>query len=379
MTDRLPSGEARAEDRGLREVRALVDPRERIGPDEQLNALEQIWPLFGDRVAHLRGLASLSGEQNGCGGHSHHRTHAGGSGYSWDGAFPPNGGNTAAERRQLRFRFAAMSLPEPRPNSAALVTGASAGIGAEIARELAARGHNLVLVARRKDRLDELAQDLEADHGIRAETVSCDLGKATTRKKLPAQVKPFALDVEILVNNAGFATNGAFHKSDPERELEQVRLLVEAPVALTSMFAPDMVRRSRGGILNISSTAGMQPLPYSAGYSAAKAYLLTFSEALHQELRGHGITVTVMCPGPVSTEFWEISGWQVQGGQTFESAVPRPAWITPQQAAKEGVRGLEHGTRVVVPGFQVRAAMQAVRYLPHAVKLPAIEWLMRGR
>jgi uncharacterized protein len=272
-----------------------------------------------------------------------------------------------------------MSLPEPRPSSAALVTGASAGIGAEIARELAARGHNLVLVARRKDRLDDLAEELSTKHGIRAETVSCDLGKATTRKKLPAQIKPFELDVEILVNNAGFATNGAFHKSDPERELEQVRLLVEAPVALTSMFAPAMVKRGRGGILNISSTAGMQPLPYSAGYSAAKAYLLTFSEAIHQELRGHGVTVTVMCPGPVSTDFWEISGWQVQGGQTFESAVPKPAWITPQQAAREGVDGLEHGTRVVVPGFQIRTAMQAVRYLPHAVKLPAIEWLMRSR
>jgi uncharacterized protein len=272
-----------------------------------------------------------------------------------------------------------MSLPEPRPSSAALVTGASAGIGAEIARELAARGHNLVLVARRKDRLDMIADTLTEEYGVRAETLACDLGKATARNRLPGQVAKLELDIEILVNNAGFATNGPFHKSDPERELEQVRLLVEAPVGLTSAFVPDMVKRGRGAILNISSTAGMQPLPYSAGYSAAKAYLLTFSEAIHQELRGHGVAVTVMCPGPVSTEFWEISGWQVQGGQTFESAVPKPAWITPQQAARDGIRGLEQGTRVVVPGFQVRAAMQAVRYLPHAVKLPAIEWLMRGR
>lgn len=272
-----------------------------------------------------------------------------------------------------------MSLPEPQPKSAALVTGASAGIGAEIARELAARGHNLVLVARRKDRLDEVAEDLSSEFGVRAEGVSCDLGAAASRDTLPADIDALGLDIEILVNNAGFATNGAFHTSDPERELQQVRLLVEAPVALTSAFAPAMVKRGRGAILNISSTAGMQPLPYSAGYSAAKAYLLTFSEAIHQELRGHGVTVTVMCPGPVSTDFWEISGWQVQGGHTFESAVPKPAWITPQQAARDGVRGLEHGSRVVVPGVQVRAAMQAVRYLPHAVKLPAIEWLMRGR
>jgi short-subunit dehydrogenase len=140
-----------------------------------------------------------------------------------------------------------------------------------------------------------------------------------------------------------------------------------------------MVERGRGAILNVASTAGMQPLPYSAGYSAAKAYLLTFSEAIHQELRGRGVTVTALAPGPVSTDFWEISGWQVQGGQTFERAVPRPAWITPQEAARAGVRGMEKGSRVVVPGLQVRAAMEAVRYLPHAVKLPLTEWLMRGR
>jgi short-subunit dehydrogenase len=259
------------------------------------------------------------------------------------------------------------------------VTGASAGIGTEIARELAARGHGLVLVARRRPRLEELAKQLSGEFGIRAEALGCDLSKAAARNRLPGRIESLGLDIEILVNNAGFATNGAFYKSDTERELEQVRVLVEAPVGLISAFAPAMVERGRGAILNVASTAGMQPLPYSAGYSAAKAYLLTFSEAIHQELRGRGVTVTALAPGPVSTDFWEISGWQVQGGQTFERAVPRPAWITPQEAASAGVRGLEKGSRVVVPGLQVRAAMEAVRYLPHAVKLPLTEWLMRGR
>jgi short-subunit dehydrogenase len=259
------------------------------------------------------------------------------------------------------------------------VTGASAGIGTEIARELASRGHGLVLVARRRPRLEELAKELSDEFGIRAEALGCDLGKAAARSRLPGRIESLGLDVEILVNNAGFATNGAFYKSDTERELEQVRVLVEAPVGLISAFAPGMVQRGRGAILNVASTAGMQPLPYSAGYSAAKAYLLTFSEAIHQELRGRGVTVTALAPGPVSTDFWEISGWQVQGGQTFERAVPRPAWITPQEAAQAGVRGMEKGSRVVVPGLQVRAAMEAVRYLPHAVKLPLTEWLMRGR
>jgi uncharacterized protein len=272
-----------------------------------------------------------------------------------------------------------VSLPEPSPSSAALVTGASAGIGAEIARELASRGQNMVLVARRKPRLDELAGELNEAHGVRVETIACDLADAAARAQLPGQIAELGLEIEILINNAGFATNGPFHESDPERELQQVRILVECPVALTSAFAPAMVSRGRGAILNVSSTAAMQPLPYSAGYSAAKAYVLTFSEALHQELHSQGITVTALAPGPVHTDFWQISGWEVQGGQTFEQAVPRPAWISAAQAARAGVRGLEGDERVVVPGFGVRTAMQAVRYLPHAVKLPALEWMMRRR
>lgn len=272
-----------------------------------------------------------------------------------------------------------MSLPAPTSDTAVLVTGASSGIGAAIARELAERGHGLVLVARRKDRLDALAQELSDEYGVRAEAVGCDLGKAASRQRLPARIESLGLDVSVLVNNAGFATNGPFHEGDPARELEQVRVLVEAPVALTSAFLPGMVRRGKGAILNVASTAGMQPLPYSAGYSAAKAYVLTFSEALHQELHGSGVTVTVLAPGPVTTDFWEISGWEVAGGQSFERAVPRPAWVTAEEAASSGVKGLEAGRRVVIPGLPVRAAMLATQYLPHAVKLPAIEWAMRRR
>jgi uncharacterized protein len=272
-----------------------------------------------------------------------------------------------------------MSLPDPSPSSAALITGASAGIGASIARELATRGHNVVLVARRKQRLEELATELEASHGIRAHTISCDLGKPAARGRLPGQIAKLGVDVEILINNAGFATNGPFWESEPEREIEQVRVDVEAVVALTSAFVPAMVDRRRGAVLNVSSTAGMQPLPYSAGYSAAKAYVLAFSEALHHELKGHGVTVTALCPGPVATAFWEISGWRVTGGQSFERAVPRPAWITPEHAARSGVKGLEAGRRVVVPHPAVRNSMRAGQYIPHALKLPVIERVMRPR
>ncbi len=271
------------------------------------------------------------------------------------------------------------ALPKPSSSSAALITGASAGIGASIAGELAARGHNVVLVARRKERLKSLAEELAAEHGVRAETVSCDVGKPAPRGRLPGRIAELGLEVDVLVNNAGFATNGPFHESDPERELEQVRVLVEAVVALSSAFIPQMVKRRRGAILNISSSAGMQPLPYSAGYSAAKAYVLTFSEALHEELSRYGVTVTALAPGPVATDFWEISGWQVSGGQSFEKAVPKAAWITAEQAARAGVNGLDAGRRVVVPHAAVRTTLRASHYVPHALKLPIIERVMRPR
>jgi short-subunit dehydrogenase len=272
-----------------------------------------------------------------------------------------------------------MSLPKPDPASAALVTGASAGIGGAIAHELAARGHGLVLVARRKDKLDELAEELSGTHGIRADTISCDLGDATARAGLPDQIAELGVEIEVLINNAGFATGGAFHEADPERELQQVRVLVEAPVALTVAYLPGMVRRGRGAILNVASTAAMQPMPYSAGYSAAKAYVLTFSEAIHQEVKAHGVTVTALAPGPVETEFWDQAGWQVRGGKSFEKAIPGPARLTAADAAQAGVKGLEAGERVVVPGLPFRAGMLAARYLPHAIKLPALEYLMRPR
>jgi len=270
----------------------------------------------------------------------------------------------------------ALSLPKPTPTSAALVTGASAGIGTEIAKLLAGRGHNLVLVARRKERLVALADELSEDHGVRVETIACDLGKPAPRGKLPGQIDELGLEVEILVNNAGFATGGPFHEADLDRELEQVRVLVEAVVYLTRVFSPGMVERGRGGILNVASTAGMQPMPYSAGYSAAKAYVLTFSEALHQELRGYGVTVTALAPGPVETDFWQIAGWETSSGKSFERAVPGTL-ISAEHAARAGLDGLDHGERVVVPGLPIRFTMLASRYIPNALKLPALERFMR--
>ncbi len=267
-----------------------------------------------------------------------------------------------------------MSLPKPSDSSTALVTGASAGIGTALARELASRGHNLVVVARRKKLLNELAKELSGEFGVRVEPISCDLSSAAARGRLPKKIETLGLRVDVLVNNAGFATGGAFAESDPEREVQQVRVLVEAVVALTSAFLPPMVERGSGAILNVASTAAFQPLPYSAGYSAAKSHALTFSEAIHSEVSGDGVTVTALCPGPVRTDFWDVAG-----DQPIESAVPDAVWVDADEAAKAGIDGLDSGSRVVVPGFPVRAGFAAMRWIPHALKLPIAERIMRPR
>lgn len=258
-----------------------------------------------------------------------------------------------------------MALTSPAANSTALVTGASSGIGADICRELARRGHNVALSARRADRLRELAGELESAHGVRAEVVECDLTDREARGELPGRLEALGLDVDILVNNAGFATGGPFVDSPPEDEVKQVQLLCEAPIALCSAFVPPMVRRGRGGILNVASTAGMQPLPFTAGYAAAKAHLLSFSEALHQELRGRGVAVTALCPGPVYTEIFDDEEHPVE-------RVPRIAWARSPDVARAGVDGLAAGRRVVIPHPLVWAGMGAGRLLPNSIKLPFV-------
>ena len=302
----------------------------------------------GDEIAHLGRLAALTGEEDCRGSHTFEPTSHCGVRYTVTADFPPFGG-LLADSDVLQFDAEPMSLPEPRPDAAALVTGASAGIGGAIAHELARRGHDLILVARRK-RSPRGARRTSSTTptGVHADVLPCDLGDAAARGRLPAQVAELGLEVDVLINNAGFATSGPFDQSDPDRELEQVRVLVEAVMALTRAFVPGMVARHRGAILNVASTAGMQPLPYNAGYSAAKAYVLTFSEALHQELRGKGITVTVLCPGPVKTDFWDIAGWEVKGGKSLDSAVG-PAAISPAQAASAGIKGLEPATASSFP------------------------------
>lgn len=236
-----------------------------------------------------------------------------------------------------------MPLPPPDPGSTAVVTGASAGIGRELARGLARRGHGVTLVARRRERLEELAGELADAHGIRAEALPADLGDAGDRARLADAIAERQLAVEILVNNAGFGIYGPF-PGPLDRELEQVDVLVAAVVDLNARYLPAMVERGRGTIVNLSSTAGLQALPGNGTYAASKAFVLYHSEALHAETRGTGVTVTAVCPGPVRTEFQETSG------PRFQTALPKFTWCDPERVAEDALAAAERGKRTVVPG-----------------------------
>jgi short-subunit dehydrogenase len=250
------------------------------------------------------------------------------------------------------------------------VTGASSGIGAEFARQLAQAGHGLALVARRAERLETLAGDLRSAFGVRAEALPCDLADADARAALPDRLAAAGLRVDVLVSNAGFATGGPFHESELDAELRQVRLLCEATVDLTRRFLPAMVERRRGALVIVASTAGIQPLPHSAGYSAAKAHALAFAEAVHQEVRRHGVHVTALCPPPVHTELFEKTDHPVE-------RVPRVAWLQPDEVVRIGLDGARRNKRVVVPKPLARIQAVISRHAPHGVGLPLVERVFR--
>ena len=198
-----------------------------------------------------------------------------------------------------------MSLPAPAAHSFALVTGASSGIGEQFARQLSDRGFKVAVVARRKDRLDRLVQDLGGPE--RALAIGADLAVPEDRDGIAARLEEAGAEVEVLVNNAGFGVYDSFIESGRERELQQVRVDVEAVVDLMSRYLPGMVARGRGAVINMSSTAGFQPLPYNAGYAAARGHVLLLSESVAEEVRERGVTITAVCPGPVPTEFQEAN------------------------------------------------------------------------
>ena len=247
----------------------------------------------------------------------------------------------------------------------ALITGASSGIGAEIAKQFSARGYEVILVARRADRLEQLASELPGP----AHVIPCDL--VNEAGALPGKVADLGLQVDVLVNNAGFGTHGHFADLDPEREAEEVRLNCEVVVTLTHHFLPGMIERDRGGVITVASTAGMQPIPYETVYSSTKAFARTFSDALNAELRGTNVRILCVNPGPVPTE------WQQTAGYDVDWVPPVPGKIEADQVARESVDAFERGRRTLIPGRTMRWFVRVNKPAPLAIKTRVLERMYR--
>jgi hypothetical protein len=258
-----------------------------------------------------------------------------------------------------------MNLPPPGPDRTAVVTGASAGIGAEIARELSRRGHQVVLVARSADKLAQLAGEL----GKGAHVLPADLSDRAARAALPGRVEELGLTPDILINNAGFSTLGPVHRADPDAELNMIEVDVAAVVELCTRFLPGMVARGAGAVLNVASTAAFQPLPGQAGYAAGKAFVLSYTQSLAGELRRTGVSVTALCPGPVDTGFGDRAGFSKEDA---EGALPSFMWIPATEVARAAVDGLARGRLVVIPGAANRAASVLAQMTPRTLLLPIL-------
>jgi short-subunit dehydrogenase len=257
-----------------------------------------------------------------------------------------------------------MSLPPPAADRAAVVTGASSGIGTEIARELSRRGHTVVLVARSADALADLATSLGKAHAL-----PTDLADAEARAGLLGRVEALGLVPDVLVNNAGFSTTGPVHRSVPEDELRLVEVDVAAVVDLSSRFLPGMVSRGRGALLNVASTAAFQPLPGQAAYGAAKAFVLSYTESLAGELRRTGVSATALCPGPVATNFADRAGFTPEEA---EGALPKILWESAEDVARAAVDGMARGRTVVIPGAANAISARLAWLTPRRVLVPLL-------
>jgi short-subunit dehydrogenase len=237
----------------------------------------------------------------------------------------------------------------------ALVTGASAGLGVEFARQLSKRGHRLVLAARRKERLEKLAKELGD-----ARAVAIDLSKSNAAAKLAADLEANDEAVDLLVNNAGFGLIGRFAELDAKRQRQMIDLNVGALTDLCRAVAPGMIERKSGAILNVASTAAFQPGPKMAVYFATKAFVLSLTEALHEELRPHGIKVSCLCPGPTRTEFGDVAGFGGNG------AFDRIA-MNAREVVEAGLEGLDSNRAVVVTGWINKIGVASTRLAPRSV------------
>ncbi len=263
-----------------------------------------------------------------------------------------------------------MALPAPSPGTACLVTGASSGIGEQLARGLARRGYSLVLSARREEYLSALAEELQRTTGVDALAVPCDLAKPDARHRLVQAIEKSDQAVSILVNCAGLGSGGAFLQLDQAAELDMVGVNVDAVVDLCGVFAPAMVRQGGGAILNVASIAGFAPLPRQATYAATKAFVISFSHALHAELKHSGVTVTTLCPGPTRTNFSAASGRQVLGAM---EKLPTFMTSAPDEVAEAGLRALERGRRHVTVGLVNKVNGLSAYFTPRTLELAMMD------
>lgn len=245
-------------------------------------------------------------------------------------------------------------------NPCALVTGASGGLGTEIARVLASEGFDLLLVARNKKKLRALKEELEVAHGIEVQTLPCDLSREDAALDVYDYVLGRGMHIDALVNNAGFGDSGAFHEADWSRQRDMVQVNVIALMQLTRLLVPHMVKRSCGMVLNLSSVAAFSAGPYMSVYYATKAYVLSFSEALSEELRGTGVTVTALCPGPTATGF-ESAASMGSGSTMFRHAAGA------NEVARDGYKAMRAGKAVCLQGAFTKAMAFGSRLAPRSI------------
>ena len=255
----------------------------------------------------------------------------------------------------------------------ALVTGGSGGIGLEMAKVLARHGFDLVLVARSRDTLEGVAGKIEGQYEVKAHVFAADL----RRREAPEEIFDFlrneSIPIEVLVNNAGFGLGGEFSETELTRELEMIQVNIAALTHLTKLFLPAMIKAKSGRILNLASTAAFQPGPLMAVYYATKAYVLSFSEALAEELRNTGVTVTALCPGPTRTDF--AAEANVSNSRLFSLFGSADAG----DVAEFGFRAMMDGTRVAIPGFKNKLVAQANRFSPRAITAKVVRIAQENR
>jgi uncharacterized protein len=255
-----------------------------------------------------------------------------------------------------------MTTSRSSRHGTALITGASSGLGAEFARIFAADGHDLVLVARRERKLQLLAAELSQRHGVGARVIAADLARPAAPTEIVDRLRGDAVEVDYLVNNAGFGHLGPFVSTDRATELQMIQVNVVAPTDLARLLLPSMVARGYGRVLNVASTAAFVPGPFMAVYYATKAYVLSLSQALSNELRGTGVTVTVLCPGPTQT------GFAAAAGTAASAPIQRHMVMDAASVARAGYRGMRRGQATVVPGLVNKLLTQSTRLIPRSMQ-----------